>query len=260
MDTWSGLERITRRAFVRDLGRGAIGIIVFGAAACSRDEAGGGATTARAVTSVTAAPSTTAAASGGVQWQRADVGVVSAYVLVRGSRAAIVDSGVAGSADAIGEALAEVGLAWDDVGDVVLTHRHPDHIGSLADVMTAASEAVGSAGRGDLDAMGASPRPIEAVGDGDLVFGFSVIETPGHTHGHISVLDAQGGVLVAGDALNGSNSRVAGPNPQFTPDMATANESVKKLAGFTFDTALFGHGDPVVGGASDQVRELAAKL
>ena len=42
--------------------------------------------------------------------------------------------------------------------------------------------------------------------------------------------------------------------------MATARESVEKLAGFQFDTVVFGHGDPVEGGADAAVKELAATL
>jgi glyoxylase-like metal-dependent hydrolase (beta-lactamase superfamily II) len=92
------------------------------------------------------------------------------------------------------------------------------------------------------------------------VFGLEIIATPGHTPGHICVLDPIGGLLVAGDALNGNAGGVVGPNPQFSADMSMANESVKKLAAFTFDTILFGHGEPVIGGADDQVAALAAGL
>ena len=75
---------------------------------------------------------------------------------------------------------------------------------------------------------------------------------------------------LAGDALNGSGrpgigsptaaAAVAGPNPAATRDLALANESVKKLAGFTFDTIVFGHGSPVEGDAGQQVAALAAEL
>jgi phenylpropionate dioxygenase-like ring-hydroxylating dioxygenase large terminal subunit len=47
------------------------------------------------------------------------------------------------------------------------------------------------------------------------------------------------------------------PNPRFTPDMATADESVAKRAGFEFETLGVGHGNPVLTAASDQVLELA---
>ena len=39
-----------------------------------------------------------------------------------------------------------------------------------------------------------------------------------------------------------------------------ANESVKKLATLTYETLVFGHGDPIESGASDAVAALAATL
>jgi glyoxylase-like metal-dependent hydrolase (beta-lactamase superfamily II) len=69
---------------------------------------------------------------------------------------------------------------------------------------------------------------------------------------------ALAGLLVAGDALNTMDGTVTGPNPQFSDDMTTAEASVRKLAGFTFETLLVGHGEPITDGASELVAELAA--
>ena len=94
------------------------------------------------------------------------------------------------------------------------------------------------------------------MGDGDQVFGLDIIETPGHTPGHISVLDSVGGIFVAGDAINGANGGVIGPNERFTPDMDLANQSVAKIASFEFETILFGHGEPVLSGGTAGVASL----
>ncbi len=80
------------------------------------------------------------------------------------------------------------------------------------------------------------------------------------TPGSISVLDRMSGLLLADDALNGADGGVTGANPRFTSDMAEADASVRKLAELRFDTVVFSHGDPVVGGASEQVAALAAGL
>jgi len=98
------------------------------------------------------------------------------------------------------------------------------------------------------------------VGDGDSVFGLDIIAAPGHTPGSIAILDPIGGVLIAGDAMNGEDGGVIGANPRFTQDMEEANRSIAKLAGYGFDTVLFGHGDPVIGGADTRVAALAAEL
>jgi glyoxylase-like metal-dependent hydrolase (beta-lactamase superfamily II) len=184
---------------------------------------------------------------------------VSAYIVVRDGEAAVVDTGVQNSEPDIEAGLASLGLNWDAVGHVILTHRHGDHQGSLPAVLTSAAGATAYAGAGDLAEI-ASPRPLVSVGDGDRVFDLEIIETPGHTPGHISVLAPDAGLLIAGDALNGDNGGVIGANPQFSDDMAVANNSVKKLAGFRFDTVVFGHGEPVRGNAATLVSELAASL
>jgi glyoxylase-like metal-dependent hydrolase (beta-lactamase superfamily II) len=266
----AAVHRLTRRTFLSELGHGVIAIAVLGpvAAACSTSggatsTTNGATTTAGGATSTTGAGATTTSAPPGddpsLVLQRVNLGFVSAYVLARGTAAAIVDTGVEGSEGEIELGLAAIGLGWDQVGHVILTHLHPDHIGSATAVMDAAAQAIGYAGAADIPSI-TSPRPLTAVGDGDTVFDLDVIETPGHTPGHISILDPAASILIAGDALNGADDGVAGPNPQFSSDHAQAIESAKKLASLVYDTAVFGHGEPVTGGASDVVAAMAANL
>ena len=259
---------ISRRGFLYGLGKGTLALAVLGLAACS--DGGGSTDDLSASTSTTGEPDPTSssapeattpsqAASGTIAWQRVNLGFVSAYIVVRNGEAAIVDTGVANSESDIEAGLVALGVDWSNVGHVILTHRHPDHQGSLPAVLEAAADATGYAGAGDLAAI-TSPRSLVSVGNGDKVFDLEIIETPGHTPGHISVLSTAAGLLIAGDALNGADGGVIGANPQFTPDMVMANLSVKKLAGYQFDTVVFGHGEPVEGNAADLVGELAASL
>ena len=260
-----------------EFGRGVFAIAILGTAACTTSS-GDSTTSSRDTTptsgtdptSTTSENTTTSdagsEAAGGISVTRVNLGNVSAYVLVRGAEAVIVDTGNPGNVGDIEAGLSEVGLGWNDVGDVILTHRHPDHIGSLGPVMDSASEAVGYAGEADIPSI-ASPRPLTPVGDGDTVFGLSIIETPGHTPGSITVFDPLTAVVVVGDAINGAGSGVAGSeggvggaNPRFTSDMAQAAESIKKLAALSFDSVYFGHGDPLEGNASQMVADLAATL
>src|SRR5258707_1387238 len=83
-------------------------------------------------------------------------------------------------------AMADLGLGWSDIGNVILTHRHPDHAGSIDAILAAAPDAVGSIGAADLAGV-TTARPLTAVSDGDEVFGLQIVATPGHTAGHISV-------------------------------------------------------------------------
>ena len=263
------LRLVDRRWILTQTGRGVLGIAVLGLAACSGSGTDGGAPAPADATAdgpsdaaesgspPSDAPEETAAA-GGLGWSRVDLGFVSAYVLVRGREAAVVDTGVGGSADAIGAVLDEAGPGWAGVRHVVLTHKHPDHAGSVGDVLTEATDATGYVGRADLPEVDA-PRALQVLEDGDDVLGLRIVATPGHTAGHLAVFDEDTGVLVAGDALN-NDGRLSGSNPQFTEDAAAAAESVRVLSGLAPRTILVGHGPPVLDGAADALRRLAASL
>jgi glyoxylase-like metal-dependent hydrolase (beta-lactamase superfamily II) len=199
---------------------------------------------------------------------RVNLGFVNAYVLVRGKEAAVVDTGTAGNAPKIADVVRTAGLNWDAVHHVILTHYHPDHIGSVGEVLAAAAKATAYAGAADIPQIESyaypppskSPRPIKAVADNDEVFGLRMIATPGHTPGHICVFDPAGSLLILGDAMNNIGDKLAGPNPQYTADMAQAHQSVKKLAKLKFQRAVFGHGEPIDNGASQAIAKLAGSL
>jgi len=268
-------HRLTRRRFISRLGKGTLAIAIFGPMACSDN---GTATTARAsTTTTTAAPPPTPAAGTAAttaptnteappataaiatSWERVNLGFVSAYIIVRNDIAAIVDTGSRGSEGDIEDSLRGIGLGWDAVDHVIVTHLHPDHQGSLGAVLERAPEATAYAGEADISGID-SPRPLTSVGDGNDVFGLQIVETPGHTAGHIAVLDPVGSVLVAGDALNTASGAVAGSDPRYTADALAADASVQKLAALEFDVLLPGHGEPITALASAQVAAFAAGI
>ena len=190
---------------------------------------------------------------------RVNLGFVNAYVLIRGKETAVVDTGTPNNATKIADVVRTAGLGWDAVHHMILTHYHPDHIGSVGEVLEAAAKATAYAGAADIPQI-KSPRPIKAVSDNDEVFGLRVIATPGHTPGHVCVFDPAGSLLILGDAMNNMDNKLAGPNPQYTADMAQAHQSVKKLAKLTFQRAVFGHGEPIDKGASQSIAKLAGTL
>ena len=252
--------QLSRRTFLVDVGRGAFAIAVVGLAGCTL-----GGTLRRD-------PSTV---PGGMAWHRLSLhdGFVSAYILVRSGEAAIVDVGGmdpegGSSTDDILAALEAMGLGWGNVGHVILTHYHLDHAGSAAEVLAAAPDAQGYAGAEDIPHFVAQgnagaeanqhivvPRPLVPVVDGDSVFGLRIVATPGHTPGHIAVLDEALGVLVVGDALTTTDGRPSSYPIGSTEDIAEAHRSVAKLAALDFETLFVGHGEPIQSGAAALVRE-----
>ncbi|MEP6649784.1 MAG: MBL fold metallo-hydrolase [Lapillicoccus sp.] len=248
---------LTRRQVLVDLGWSGVAAAVL--AGCS---------TTPSIPTATATPTTTppgtqpapspSAAGGQLTLTRANLGFVSALVLVHGSQAAVVDTGVSGSTDAIGTALQSAGATWDSVADVVVTHHHADHAGSLADVAERATKATVHAGEADISSI-SSPRQIVATADGSEILGLQVVATPGHTLGHVCVLDRATKVLVAGDAL-GNTAGLTGSSPRNTADADQAKASVKKLAALDIGTILFGHGEPLTSDASAALRKYAGTL
>ena len=247
---------MTRRRLLVTAGSGVLGVTVLNTVTgCSGPDEPTRAATGPAAT--TAAPSSPVAPDGAGGWRRVDLSFVSAYLLIRGDEAAVVDLGTDGSADAIGSALRAAGSGWGAVRHVILTHQHADHAGGLAGVAPQV-EAAFYAGEADLAGI-TSAKPLRPVRDGDEIFGLQIIGTPGHTAGHVSVFDPATGVLVAGDALR-TTGGLGGPSPQYTADTAQAAASVRKLATLDIRTILPGHGDPLTSGAAEALGTLAASL
>jgi hydroxyacylglutathione hydrolase len=89
-----------------------------------------------------------------------------------------------------------------------------------------------------------------ALKAGDDVNGFEVLETPGHSVGHISLWRESDKVLIVGDVLTNINllTLQAGlyePLGLFTLDQQQNRAQIAKLAALMPRIALFGHGAPL---------------
>ena len=77
-----------------------------------------------------------------------------------------------------------------------------------------------------------------------------MIETPGHSDGHVVYWDEQSGVLILGDVLRNISFATLRPGLReppavFTPDPVRNRESARKLIGLRPRLVLFGHGPPL---------------
>lgn len=153
-------------------------------------------------------------------------------LLRQGGRVILFDAGSGPdfmpTAGRLTEALQALGIAPEEVTDIVFTHGHPDHLWGLLDdfdepLFPAASLHMGRAEfdywtdpatvqtiRQDQQAFAAGAlrrltpvaNSIRTFGDGDEVLpGVTAVATPGHTPGHMSfaVGTAERGVFVTGD-------------------------------------------------------------
>ena len=99
--------------------------------------------------------------------------------------------------------------------------------------------------------------------EGDQVGSFTVLETPGHSPGHIVFWREEDGVLIAGDVLGNANllttmTGLREPPEIFTSDVAENRKSIRKVAKLQPKIICFGHG-PVLHN-SNQLNQLVAAL
>lgn len=205
--------------------------------------------------------------------------VVNAFV-VDAEVLTLIDTGTPGGAGKILKALGAAGRQPTDVGRILLTHRHADHAGNAAELARATGAPVHvspvdapfvTEGREQPRPRVATPLgrvlvpyvkaalpwsldPVAAEAtlvEGAMVGPFRVLETPGHTAGHVSLLWPERGILFTGDAAAHITS--LGPHPA-SDDPDRARESFRRLAGEEFDGACFGHGRAIKTGAAAAFR------
>ena len=154
-----------------------------------------------------------------------------------------------------------------------LTHAHPDHQGASHGVCTELRIPYWVP-EGDVEvaenprlmperspdhplpklmfAMFAGPghKVDRVLREGDEVAGFTVLDAPGHSAGHVVFWRESDRVLVAGDVINTMNpftmaKGVREPNPAFTPDPARNRESIRRIAALEPSLVVVGHGPPL---------------
>jgi hydroxyacylglutathione hydrolase len=158
----------------------------------------------------------------------------------------------------------------------VLTHVHPDHQGASKAVCDAfhiplrcGERDAAAMESGDLHGLipsnfltrtmnnvAAGPaHPVErTLHEGDEVAGFTVLETPGHSPGHLAYWRDSDRTLILGDVARNINfltlqTELGEPPVIFTPDVEQNRASIRKLAALNPRTVLFGHGKPLQDGA-----------
>jgi N-acyl homoserine lactone hydrolase len=158
--------------------------------------------------------------------------------------------------------LAELGLTEADIDILVLTHTHFDHAGNAADFTSSqivvhrdafadGRERAERGVPGGLPETGADGQPLNfriIDGDTELIPGFTLLHTPGHAVGHLSVLlrlPQTGTVILAIDAIYSRANRDAsnykiGANP--SQGLASADRLIA-LAEQENALLIYGH-DP----------------
>lgn len=213
------------------------------------------------------------------------VGPVNTFLLESSDGCTLIDSGLPGSADKVLQAIREFGKQPKDIRHIVLTHAHPDHIGSFAALKKATTAdaymhpldaPIATSGRG-FRPMTAAPglltgimfrlfvRPVASVESASIEHlvedeeklpiadGLTAIHVPGHCAGQLALLwPRYGGVLFAADAC--SNMMGLGWSLGYE-DFEEGKRSLRKLTTLKFQVACFGHGKAILQNAADKFKQ-----
>ncbi|MFH6782227.1 MULTISPECIES: MBL fold metallo-hydrolase [Methylobacterium] len=188
---------------------------------------------------------------------------VNAFLILGGGAPVLVDAGMgAGGPGTLGrlpEALRACGVAPDEIGTVLVTHLHSDHIGGLvgadgaiaypnAEVVIPEAEAAywladGAEARAPEAAKAGFRRAkslvaaygdrIRRAGEGEVLPGVEAILAPGHTPGHTAYRIQSGtqSLLIWGDVVHLPAIQFARPEAgvSFDVDGATAAATRKRI-------------------------------
>lgn len=168
---------------------------------------------------------------------------VYVYLLYGEKEVWLVDTGVAGSENVIFDYLKSTGRSPGEIAQIVQTHSHPDHIGATRAIQCATGCAVASHQTekpwiedvelqfrrrpvpGFHTLVGGSARVDRLLGDGDVRRldggpALTILHTPGHSIGSISIWIEAERTLICGDAV---------PLPGGIPIYEDAVQSVRSV-------------------------------
>ncbi len=207
--------------------------------------------------------------------------VIYPVILKDNKEMVLVDCGYTGFMPVIEEAMKEKGLDCNQLTKIFVTHHDHDHMGTLADfkskypnIKVVASEteapyiggekkylrleqaeAMQSTLSGEQKAFGEAfceilrkvkPVKVDILVHGgerlDWCGGCEIIETPGHTPGHLSLYIKNKKTMITGDAAVLENNQLVIANPQYTLNLDHAKESLATLMNYDVETFICYHG------------------
>ena len=207
--------------------------------------------------------------------------IANPYLLIDPNGLTLIDAGMPGSEKKILRYISKLGFTPKDLRTIIITHADFDHVGGLAGLKTVSTARVlASAPEASAMAAGKPSRELRPTNtllrlvfgilgrferttkikvDGYLIGGqllpilggLQVIDTVGHTPGHISLFNASFKILFSGDSIVAGNDKLFSSRESVTWNRQKADESVRRQAELGAEIVCPGHG-PVVMNAGDK--------
>jgi glyoxylase-like metal-dependent hydrolase (beta-lactamase superfamily II) len=206
--------------------------------------------------------------------------IIATAILHGPAGVALIDPGPATTLDNLTTALTRKGIRFADVRQILVTHIHLDHAGSVGSIvekhphvevtvhergaphMIDPAKLLGSAGRlygQDMERLWGDVKPVDParikiVSGGETldVAGreVKVAYTPGHASHHVSFFDTASRVAFVGDTAGirrGSGTYVMPPTPPPDIDIEAWHQSEQKILAWEPDTLFLTHFGPYAG-------------
>lgn len=208
----------------------------------------------------------------------------------------LIDAGFPCQLDEFKKAFEKEGIPFSKLNMVILTHQHIDHIGSASDIVKEISGRVEVlAHEKEKPYISGEKKPVKfeeglehlpdnakaiyeklkvdfrngmvnvdkTLVDGqELPYcgGITVVYTPGHTPGHISLYLKKWKMLISGDVFSVKEGLLIKANEDYNYDNELNTESIKKLMKYDIETVICYHGGIYRGDVKKRIAELVNDL
>lgn len=209
----------------------------------------------------------------------------------------LIDTGNPGQFEEIKKAVKNEGLRFDKLVAIILTHQDIDHVGSAYEIINEISNVQVLASEVEEKYINGTKTPTKlsylesnlnnlpeqaktlyekmknfyncnkvnidlTLKDGYSIPGFEelvVIDTAGHTPGHISLYDKESKTLIVGDAfiIKDDNLNFTASNLNFDDELYL--KSIKKLSNYDINTIICYHGGVYNDNVNESIKNLANK-
>lgn len=188
--------------------------------------------------------------------------------------AILIDTGFIGQIEDLRVAMEKVGVSFDKLKVIILTHQDIDHIGSLPEILQERGSTIKVYAhaldkpyiQGDLPLLkdGHIENPPKAKVNDTLIDGqelsycggIRVIHTPGHTPGHVSLYLKQSKTLIAGDSMYSVEGVIGGIHLPTVLDLKEARLSLKKYLDLDIESVVCYHGGLTKDNIYDQIQKV----